>query len=67
MFDYYYFKNYTLIAFDLSRQKKFGADPDDVSADSAKYMFVSMIFEWIKENYGKQIMKKQELKSQIIN
>ena len=42
----------------LSRQKQFDADPDGANADKAKSMFVSIIFEIIKENYDKQIVKK---------
>ena len=40
------------IIFDLSRQQ-FDADPDGVNAESVKSMFVSTIFEIIKENYDK--------------
>ena len=46
------------IIFYLSRQKQFDADPDGANPDKAKSMFVSTIFEIIKENYDKQIVKK---------
>ena len=42
------------IIFDLSRQQfDADADPDGVNAESVKSMFVSTIFEIVKENYDK--------------
>lgn len=44
--------------FDFSRQKQFDDDPDVVNPDSAKSIFVSKIFEIIKENYDRKIVNK---------
>ena len=44
--------------FELSRQKQFDDDPDVVNPDSAKSIFVSKIFEIIKENYDRKIVNK---------